>query len=166
MNKEDVISQINEAFDGVEQPQEITLHVAEAHDDYDYNNNHTHRKKDFFGRWQDVPWEHIRACQNALSYLEKVGMRFYLPAYMVWYIRNYEKEGEVFTDHALYSLDPHLNDEKLSQYHKDRFSLFDRVQLRACAQFVRFCAEDSDGNTDSNFAQKIYERYWRQYDEI
>ena len=55
MDSEDLIDIIENAFDGVTQPDEITLHVAEAHDNYDYDNNLKHRKKDYIGRWQDVP---------------------------------------------------------------------------------------------------------------
>lgn len=166
MEKEELIKFIEEAFNGVEQPQEITLHVAEAHDDYDYDHNKEHRKNDFIGRWQEIPSEHIKKSQNALSYVDKIGMRYYLPAYMVWYLKNYGNSDEVFTDHALYSLDNHPNDPRLSEYHKERFSLFNQQQLKACALFVKFCSEDQLGFTDTDFARKKYERYWAKYEKI
>jgi hypothetical protein len=166
MDKEDVIAEINEAFDGVEQPQEITLHVAQAHDRYIYASNFFFRRLDFIGRWQDVPREHLRCCENALSYLDEVGMRFYLSAYMVWYLRNYTSPNELHNETVLSSLNPYLDDERMSRFHKERFSLFNQAQLQACAHFVRFCAEDTTGCTFDAFAQEIYDSYWRQYDEI
>lgn len=166
MDRDSLVRFIEEAFDGVEQPHDITLHVAEAHDEYDYDHDEEQRKKDFLGPWQQVPQEHIRKCQVALSYVDKVGMRFYLPAYMVWYLTNFGKEEEVLSDHTLYSLDNHPGDPGLSEYHRERFSLFSPVQLKACALFARFCAEDDSGFTDTEFARKRYERYWVQYEQI
>lgn len=164
MEKEEIIRLIHDAFDGVEQPKEITLHVAEAHDTHDYDHDEEHRKNDFTGPWQEVPSEHIKKCQTALSYVDKTGMRYYLPAYMVWYLRNFGNSREVRSDHTLYSLDHHPADKSLNEYHKERFSLFNPGQLKACALFVKYCAEDQTGFTDSDFAKKKYERYWSQYD--
>ena len=65
MDKAELIRFIEKAFDGVEQPTDITLHVAEAYDDYDYENDAIHRKKDFNGPWQQLPSEHIKSCQAA-----------------------------------------------------------------------------------------------------
>lgn len=102
MDKLELISIIESAFDGVPQPKDITLHVAEAHDDYDYSNNAYHRKSDFIGPWQNIPEGHLQECQSALSYFDKVGLRFYLPAYMIWYLRNLGTD-KVWTDNTLYT---------------------------------------------------------------
>ncbi|OHC21964.1 MAG: hypothetical protein A3J71_13270 [Pseudomonadales bacterium RIFCSPHIGHO2_02_FULL_60_43] len=165
MNIDELISTIEEAFGGVLQPQGITLHVAEAHDNYDYEHDEQHRQKDFMGRWQDVPIEHIEKCQAALSFVDRVGMKFYLPAYMIWFLKNFGT-STILTDHTLYSLDNHAQDKQLAEYHRERFSLFTAEQLRACALFVKFCANDSTHFTDTYFAQKSYERYWARYEEI
>ncbi len=165
MTIEELTIIIEKAFDGVSQPEEITLHVAEAHDAYDYQHDQQHREKDFFGRWQDVPETHIQECQSALSFVDKIGMRFYLPAYMIWYLRNY-KTDKVWSEHTLYSLDNHPNNQALSAYYKERFSLFSPEQLRACALFVKFCAHDTSGFIDSDFAKKKFERHWSKYEKI
>jgi len=161
MDKEALIKIINNAFDGVDAPKEITLHVAEAHDDYDYDNDAEHRKKDFVGNWQDIPAEHLKSCQTALSYVDKVGMRYYLPAYMIWYLRHFGNTDEIEFDHPLYSLDHYPKNETLSKYHIERFSLFTPEQLRACALFVKYCSEDETDFTDAYFAKKKYDRYWQ-----
>jgi hypothetical protein len=165
MNKLELIKFIKKVFDGVPQPEEITLLVADAHDGYDYDLNKEHDKLDFIGRWQDIPIEHIKKFQSALSFLEKVGMRFYLPAYMVWYLEYFDTD-EVWSDSVLYALDNHPNDTKLSKYHEERFSLFSSEQLKACALFVKFCSNDKADITDAYFAQEKYEQYWKQFDEI
>ena len=165
MNKDELIAIIVETFDGAPQPEGITLHVAEAHDDYDYDHDDEHRKNDYIGRWQDIPQGHIKKCQSALSYVCKEGMRFYLPAYMIWYLRNFGTD-EIDSDHTLYSLDNHSNNSDLNKYHQERFSLFSRAQLQACSLFVKFCANDSTEFTDTEFAQKKFERYWSKYEKI
>lgn len=165
MQKDELIFIIDKAFDKVEQPTDITLHVAEAHDDYDYGHNSEHRKKDYFGSWQTIPDDHLSECTAALSYLDKVGMRFYLPAYMTWYLKNMGKINTLVRDFPLYALDNHPNDSKLSEYHKERFSLFSTEQMLACALFVKFCANSNSEITDVDFAKKKYERYWFKYEK-
>lgn len=165
MEKLELIAFINRAFENVPQPEDITLHVAQAHDDYDYDNNSTHRKKDFIGKWQNIPTEHLAKCTSALSFVDAVGMRFYLPAYMVWVLNNFGKLE--IDDFVLYALDNHPNDSELKDYFKERFSLFNEQQMQACALFVRYCAEeDPDDLIDVYFAKKKYDRFWYQYAEI
>lgn len=163
MDKQQLISFIEDAFDGVDQPKDITLHVAEAHDEYDYEHDVEHRSKDFFGRWQNIPKSHIKDCQSALSYFDKVGVRFYLPAYMCWYLKNFGNDC-IESDNVLYALDNNAKNKELAKYHQQRFSLFNSIQLKACALFVKFCANDSTGFSDAYFAQKKYERYWIKFD--
>jgi hypothetical protein len=165
MNKEKIIKLVIDAFNGVDQPKNITLHVAEAHDNYDYTHDDDHRKSDYIGPWQELPSSYIKKCQTALSYLDKIGLRFYLPAYMVWYLKNFGNRMEISHDHTLHSLDNHPNDQNLADNHKDRFSLFTTEQLTACAKFVKYCANDKTGFTDNDFAKKIYESYWTQFDK-
>lgn len=165
MNIEDLIKEIYKAFDGVPQPEDITLHVAEAHDDYDYDHDVEHRKSDHIGRWQDIPKEHIRNCQTALCYVNKIGMRYYLPAFMVWYLQNFGTK-EVMSDNTLYALDNHTKNPKLAEYQIERFSLFSPEQLKACALFVKYCASDESGFTDVDFAKNKYERHWSKYEKI
>lgn len=165
MNIEELIEIIEKAFDGVPQPEDVTLHVAQAHDNYDYDHDKEHRRKDHIGRWQDIPNEHIKKCQSALSFVNKIGMQFYLPAYMIWCLKNFGSE-EVSSAHTLYSLDNYAKDANLAEHHKELFSLFTPEQLSACAVFVKFCARDETGFTDTYFAKKKYERYWSQYEKI
>lgn len=163
MEKEALIQFIKEVFDGVEQPLDMTLHVAEAHGWYDYEHDDSHRKKDFFGPWQDLPLEHIKKCSIALSFVNKEGMQYYLPAYMAWYLENFGNDEKIGSDDTLYSLDNNPDNPELAAYHKERFSLFNLQQLRACALFVKYCSEDKSRFTDLDFATNIYEAYWVKY---
>lgn len=159
MTKDELIQMIEDAFDGVEQPQDITLHVAEAIDEYRYNDLDEERKKDFFGRWQDIPIKHIEECQAALSYLTPIGMRFYLPAYMIDRLND-----NFLTNAALCALRYTSEDDQGVEHFQKRFSLFNKQQLTTCAEFLKFYALPNkyrDG--DEHFAQEQLDRYWHQY---
>jgi hypothetical protein len=153
---------IREAFDGVERPIELTLHVAEARDDYDYEHDVEHRRRDHEGPWQQILHEHLERCPHALSYLDAVGMRYYLPAFMLWYLEHLGTP-RVRSDGTLYCLNPHHRDPELSRAHRERFARFSAEQLRACARFVKFCATH-DELTDAPFAEAIYEEHWVAFD--
>ncbi|MCR9142308.1 MAG: hypothetical protein NXI24_08645 [bacterium] len=163
MERAELIELIEAAFDGVPQPPELTLHVAEAHDDYDYDRDAEHRRKDHIGRWQDVPWEHIERCTCALSYLDPVGMRYYLPAHMVWYLKNFGSTRVKF-DSVLYLLGYEIGDASSDSHFRDTFSLFSANQLRACALFVKYCAEDETNWTDVEFATQAYIHTWSRFE--
>lgn len=157
MQKEVLINAIKKAFDGVEQPAELTLHVAEAMDRYEYDSA-KYRELDYRGDWADVPDKHLENCQNAFSFLDKVGMRYYLPAYMVWHLKNKKSEDDLY--HLLNVLDPCLDEEKLAKYFQERFSLFSSEQLKVCAMFIKYYLNNY---TDGEFFSEIYDNYWKQY---
>ena len=54
LNRAQVISIIEEAFEGVPQPLEITLHVAEAYDSYDDDHDDEHRHEILFAGLYDL----------------------------------------------------------------------------------------------------------------
>lgn len=165
MKVKNIISYIEEAFDGVPQPKLITLHVAQEHDSYNYDNDEAVRKRDFFGPWQNIPFSHIKNCPNALSYLDEIGMRFYLPVFMVSCLKNFGHSEGFYKEHTLYSLNNYPDNPDLSNYHRKRFLLFNTKQLKACALFVQYCAEDKSDDIDSCFATELYNRYWIQYNK-
>ena len=159
MQKDQLIKLIHDSFDGVSRPTDITLHVAEAHDNYDYEHNDLHRLKDCKGRWQEIPEEHISGCPNALPHLDAYGIRYYLPAYMVWYLLNPDSDSWAY-DSTLYTLNDHARDAELSLYFESRYSLLSAEQMLTCREFVAFCMVDKDVEHDTVFATQIYESYW------
>jgi hypothetical protein len=160
MKIEQLITIIETVFDGVPQPTQRTLHDAEAWDNYSQCSEED-RKKDDIRRWQNLPMAHVEECQYALPHLDKTGLRFYLPAYMTWYLKSPNATGW-WVDSTLYSFDNYPNNPELSIHHKERFSLFTKDQLAACALFVKYCISDMI-NSDTSFALKIYDEYWSQY---
>jgi hypothetical protein len=134
------------AFDGVARPEQLTLHVAEAHDNYDYDNDPLHRTKDHVGRWQDIPDEHLLRCVDGLSHLAEDGLPYYLPAAMRWVLLNFRDTDSRLIDWTIYQLAPNRNDKNLSKRYETRFARFTTRQWRACEAFLcHLLNQDPDG---------------------
>ena len=87
--RDELIAEIERAFDGVSREDGITLHQAEAMDDYYKPADRVAfaRLKDRESRWQDVPDRDIERYRVILSYADAKALRYYLPAYMRWTLR-------------------------------------------------------------------------------
>lgn len=161
MKKQNLIEKIQNAFHGVKRPHEITLHVAEAHDNSDYDHDSEHRKKDHQGPWQTLPQEHLLFCQNALPHLDAEGMPYYLPAFMCWTVENYNSSKASLIDATIYALG--TTTEKLKSYQDMQFSLFTENQKQACVDFLQYLLEVDPNGTfvDSQQIRKALERRWK-----
>ena len=91
--RQEVIDAITGAFDGVWREDGVTLHQARVLDDYgDEEEQAAARKKDKDTRWQDVPDRWIeRDLANTLPFLCPKSFRYYIPAFMIWSLKNYDR---------------------------------------------------------------------------
>ncbi len=169
--KRALIAEIERAFDGVEREDGRTLHEASAMDDYASPEELAQaRLLDPEARWQDVPDEDIQYGHMSLIYLDDKGFHYYLPAYLVWYLRFIDNEEEHFysetfgsVGYALgirFKLD--IDDEELLEPIRqlesllgtsfdeqqdsifNKFSAFSDEQKRAIAHFLHFKHEQLD----------------------
>ncbi|RKZ76294.1 MAG: hypothetical protein DRQ57_04450 [Gammaproteobacteria bacterium] len=157
---------ITQAFDNVPYPKNITLYVAQAHDNYEYDEDKKYKKSDFVGRWQDIPSSHIEDCCCALSHLDPEGIRFYLPAFMLWTLDNYESKTEEIS-YATFSAFIIYKNKNLESFHKEQFSLFSKEQKYACAMFLKYFIdnykEEIDYNAEVKVAKQAFEQKWHKY---
>ena len=160
MNNNELIKAIQSAFADIKQPGKVTLHIAEAHDDRDYDNDPLYRKMDHIGRWQDLPEEHIERCQNALSHLDKIGLRYYLPAYIIWHLKN--KDGRPI-DYTFFVLDRDVDSDAQIAHQKEKYSLFTAAQLKAVAAYVKYCADELSDSSGASYATRLYDSYWYKH---
>ena len=114
-----------------------------------------------FGRWQELPDQHVVACQFALPRLDEQGMHYYLPAIMTFLLR---RSGEC-DDDGYQAFGGHLADDgpwrgfgyqppvdavsgsAAADYdgavsYGRALRLFDRQQRRALGLFLRFHVAD------------------------
>jgi hypothetical protein len=143
MTAEDVILEIERAFDGVARDDGITLHEAVALDDYASDDERTQaRLRDTESRWQDVPEEDIEEQYTIFSFLDDKGFRYYLPAYMTWMLRNFDHTHSASLDSTVYALEP-------SSYFPQRSTLFNFSQVTAIVHFLEYLMTDERFNDHS-----------------
>jgi hypothetical protein len=146
--KDVVLDAVDRAFDGVPfpGPKHRSLFQAEAADSWagcDQSRDHT-------GRWQDLPREHILACQFALPHLSPEGLHYYLPAIIEFVVREHDQRlpdhGSRWIFESLeYSMAFALDDAKRRDWQKEKFKHFTPAQFAAVAAFADYYAcKDED----------------------
>ncbi len=143
-----VIEQIGTIFQDVRIEDGITLHEAEVIDDYGTDEERKEaRQNDPEVRWQDVPDWKLEKLQG-LPFLDGKGIRFYLPAYMVWNLRNLEIAGSNSVDRTIYELERF-----------DRRSLFNEGESKAILRFLQYIVTYGKRYADAEAARRVIERY-------
>ncbi|MBZ0233193.1 MAG: hypothetical protein K8M05_12755 [Deltaproteobacteria bacterium] len=139
--KDVVLDALERAFDGVPfpGPRHRSLFQAEAADSYagcDQSRDHT-------GRWQDLPREHILACQFALPHLEGESLQYCLPALVSFVVREHDRPS---ADHGTrwifetveYHLRFSLADRRRRDDQAARHERFTPAQFAAIAAFADY----------------------------
>jgi len=187
--KQALIEEITAAFDGVSREEGISLHEAMAIDDYESDEERAKaRAEDTETRWQDVPDDDIRFSHTVLSFLDVKGFRYYIPAYLVWYLKYMDFEEPDFWSNTFDSIEfaldispLHFDARVWMGEHKEflekkaaeikareseriiwqieRFQIFTPEQCKAIAHFLEFVHEQNKQST----AKKALDSYWRKF---
>ncbi len=137
-----VIEEILTAFEGVQREDGITLHEAQALDNYgEREERNRARAMDTETRWQDVPTEDISRGDNVLSFLDPKGFRYYFPAYLIWYLTS-EDDSNTYDSILCFLADDPTT--KYDRYYLSRLALLTLEQCKAIAHFLLFVAEQAE----------------------
>lgn len=143
-----LMAEITAVFDGVSRGDGVTLHETNAIDDYASPAERGRaRAKDRERRWQDVPDEDLRT-HDGLSFFDAKGFRYYLPAYLVWYLKNCDttaSDSNTFAS-VIYSLGGGRSGDFAALY-KEQFDAFTRAESRVIARFLEYEADRTDAET-------------------
>jgi len=163
--RQHVIDEIRQAFGHVSREDGVTLHEAQVIDDYGSDEERVAaRALDTDCRWQDVPDHLIEKYPDTLCFVDPKGFRYYLPAYMVWGLRQYEASNSFSVDHPIYSL--MLSEVKpLREWELERYRVFDDEQAKAICRFLRFMAEQDEDFVDAKSAREALEGFWGKFCE-
>ncbi|MBW3636304.1 MAG: hypothetical protein KY445_07550 [Armatimonadetes bacterium] len=83
-----LIEEITRAFDGVSRENGVSLSEARVIDDCGSDEERGKaRARDTETRWQDVPDDDISHASDRPAFLDAVGFRYYVPAFVVWFLR-------------------------------------------------------------------------------
>jgi hypothetical protein len=141
-----LIDEITAAFDGVSREDGTTLHQADAIDDRKSPEEElAARQLDQEQRWQDVPDKDIEACCQALTFMDEKGFRYYLPAFMIYGLKNFHDDPYPLHS-SIYSL---LQESGKSLRKSEPASIAAKYQLtdaqcKAAAKFLRFNSDFDD----------------------
>jgi hypothetical protein len=105
-NKQQLIDAIEDAFGDVQLEDGISLREAIVLDNYGTDQErHRARSQDELGDWRKIPDETIARYSASLAFLDAKGMRFYLPAFMRFALRHYQKSDSASIPYTIYQLD-------------------------------------------------------------
>ena len=156
------------AFGSVQRGNGITLHQAQAIDDYAGPEQElAARRLDTDRKWEDVPEQDIVRHYTALTFLDADGFRYYIPAYMSFAVKHYKCGSFDFLilDHILYALNPGDGPE-LPEWKIEQFEILDEGQKEVVCRFLHFMKDEAEdyliGHSD---AEQALEKYWGQFCE-
>jgi hypothetical protein len=142
-----LIEEIRIAFAGLSREGGTTLREARALDDYDLWTGSTEQERapfrnlDVDQSWEEVPDDDIERFDSVFSFLNPIGFRYYLPAYMVWDIKYYDVSSSCSTGNVVYAL---CMPSDIGGWEAGRFSVFNPAQCRAICHFLKFMASHDD----------------------
>ena len=114
-----LITEIQTAFKNVSRENGISLNEAWVIDDYgDEEERAEARANDTDTEWQQVPDDDIYFGHVCLSYFDPIAFRYYLPAYMIWILKNYKQTNPLTTESTLRHLK--LTDQKFHNWATER----------------------------------------------
>lgn len=160
-DRDRVIAEIEEAFDGVSREDGITLHEADAIDSHASEDElQRARDKDCESRWQDVPDAAIEGGADSLAHFDAKGLRYYLPAYMRWTIRHGADSRSVSSDFVIYTLARSVGS---GEYFEERIAGFTPAQCRAICRFLHYIVASGEPDFERDVARKALADHWGQF---
>lgn len=152
VDPERLIAQIEEAFAGVTLEYGLSLNECEYADSGGRAKEYLERaKQDERGDWHKVINDDLTNYHVTFSFTDLKGFRFYLPAYMIWTIRN-PGTTDIIADFTIYACDPDHH-----RFEDTPFTtFFNAKQLEAIIAFLTFCietCEEEDCPLDADVAR-------------
>src|SRR5262249_44886194 len=102
---------------------------------------------------------------SALCFVDPKGFRYYLPAYMVWGLRNYKRSEEFISfslNHPILSLA--LSESAgMRRWDLDRFEMFNAEQARAICSFLRCMTRQDELHVMVDEARNALDKYWGRF---
>ncbi len=153
VDKASLIKVIQKAFKGVVlsggiglyEADSVDLHVSEAE-------RLDARKKDIFSDWKRIPENVIEKCFSSLSFMDEHGLKFAIPAFMVFSVKNFDSSASASIDSIIGALSI-----------KRDWSFLSNEQKKAVASFIEFMILEADVYLDMSQASLAYEEIWSKY---
>jgi uncharacterized protein DUF6714 len=145
-----LIDQINTVFRHVSRDGGISIREAHVIDDYGSDEERqAARAEETDSHWSDVDVENLDPGGSALSFVDPIGFRYYLPAYMVYTLKSgygdalgeENVDSNVF-ESTIFKLNASASgDQDCIDHQRERFALFTSKERTCIARFLAFDAE-------------------------
>lgn len=149
-NEQDLIEQIRRAFAGVRLEDGISLNMTEYIDAGGCVPEFREKaRNDEREDWAAIADETLEQFSVTFPFTDLKGIKFYIPAYMNWSIRNHRTSWSGIADFTIYAIDP-------LSHHFDSIpfrSWFNSAQVEAMAAFLEY-AVANDETMDGQAAAK------------
>lgn len=109
--------------------------------------------------WEEVPDQRIATSPDLLPFLDPIGFRYYLPAYMSWVVKNLGRSDSPSIDWTIYALLPY-EDKGAQRRQEEKIKLLSKPQREAVSQFLRFVSDDHLGKFCDVRAARMALRAW------
>jgi len=136
---ENLIAEIRSAFAGVSIKGGVTLTEAYAIDDFEIGATRAEaRAQDTYTDWTKIDIPSLDPGDSALCFVDPIGFRFHLPAYMSHAIKQnaHTVSGYIEIEPLIYCF------QIANDYGKRMTAEFDQAQFAACARFLVYAAEE------------------------
>ena len=114
--------------------------------------------------WLQIDPTKIEKECSALTVLSPSAFRFYLPAYMLWDLNNFQTSKSNTVDHVIYDLDLTGRKPKSRQLMENQFRVLSKHQSKAVLAFLEFMSQKSlDEFVDTSVARRAIDSYWHRF---
>ena len=159
MDRDELISELESAFEGVTLGEGIGINQAMAIDSCAGSRGLQIAKSfDSWKDWKDIPDEAMEHGQAALCFMDAEGLRFALPAYMRYCLRHFEYSGYLTVDATIYALARGMTPSK------GELLELTQEQKEVIAEFLKFLVLDAGDFVDTDAASIAYDAHWKEYD--
>lgn len=148
-NLEFVVQKIEAAFAGVPLGDGVSLREADVIDNYGSPaQRRTARKRDELTDWRRIPDADLAHYDWCLSFFDAQGLRFHLPAYLRFALRNCRTSSSASINGVIYRL-----------RHDRDLELLNADQRSAVRHFLQFMAHNAGNWVDSAAAKLALEHF-------
>ncbi|MEM9913340.1 MAG: DUF6714 family protein [Planctomycetota bacterium] len=162
-----VLDDIEKSFHGVTRAGGVSLHETVEIDSGGLDQSHPNDNSDTGHDWRQVPTRDLaEVCGiGGISFLDPIGWRYYLPAYMTWWLNGGQDSDSIASDDVIFSLKmPTSDSDRLRGYRLERYETLSIEQSRAVARFLIYVRDFAENRFDKESAAKALDSYWQQFE--
>ena len=146
-----LISEIQTAFDSVELEDGIGLWESQVIDDYGTEDERkAARKMDVRDDWRSIGDSDLSTAHSSLSFVDEKGMRFLLPAYMIYSFKPDTGFDPVFA----------LTQSLESDCMENKFKMLNSLQRTAVRHYLEWALASGEFEFERPHIQKALNEYW------